>query len=56
MVRKHRVAIGIGQGDSVLEVTSDILSLENDIHDIVMHDLLVERAVWKLTDWLTIHI
>src|SRR5713226_6369083 len=56
LVHKHGVAIGIGQGERVLEVTSDVLSLESGILDISSHDLLVERAVRKLVDRLTIHI
>ena len=56
LVRKHGVTIGIGQRESVLEVPGDVLSLESGILDIAIHDLLVERAVRKLIDWLTIHI
>src|SRR6266568_3982186 len=56
LVRKHGVPIGIGQRESVLEVTGDVLPLESGILDIAIHDLLVERAVRKLIDWLTIHI
>ena len=43
--RKHRVPIGIGQGDSVLEVTSNILSLEGGILDIARLNLLIERTI-----------
>ncbi len=52
LVHEHGVAIGIGQGERVLEVTSDVLCLES----ISIHDLLVERAVRKLVDRLTIRI
>src|SRR6266566_2706760 len=45
LVRKPWDTIGAGQRDRVLEVTSDVLPLENGILDIAMHDLLVERAV-----------
>src|SRR5579863_8212350 len=53
--RQQRGTIGIAQGESVLEVTADILSLENGILDVAAHDLLVERAVGNLADRLTIH-
>src|SRR6202043_3448446 len=56
LLRKHGVPIGIGQRESVLEVPSNVLSLESGILDIAIHDLLVERAVRKLADWLTIRI
>ena len=50
MVRKQGVTIGIGQRDSVLEVTGDVLPLESGILDIAIHDLLVECAVRHLAD------
>jgi len=56
LVRKPDIPIGAGQRDGVLEVPSNVLSLENGILDIAIHNLLVERAVRKLDDWLTVHI
>ena len=54
--RQHGITISIGQGESVLEVTGDILSLERGILDIARLHLLVERTVRNLPDWLTTHI
>ena len=54
MVRKPDIPIGVRQRDRVLEVPSNVLSLENGILDIAIHDLLVEPAVRKLDDWLII--
>src|SRR5438128_2472194 len=54
--RKHRVPISIGQRESVLEITSDILSLERGILDIACLHLLVERTVWELSDILSLDI
>jgi hypothetical protein len=42
LIRKHEVTIGISQSASMLEVTSDVLSLESGILDIAIHDLLIE--------------
>ena len=56
LVRKPDILIGAGQRDGVLEVSSNVLPLENGILDIAIHDLLVERAVRKLVDRLTIHM
>ena len=50
LARKHRVPIGIGQGDSVLEVTGDVLSLEGGILYIARLNLLVERTVREFSD------
>ena len=55
LVRKPDIPIGAGQRDGVLEVTSDVLSLKNGIFDIAINDMLVERAVRKLDNLLTIH-
>ncbi len=56
LVRKPDTPIGASQRDRVLEVPSNVLSLENGILDIAIHDLLVEGAVRKLDDYLTVHI
>jgi hypothetical protein len=42
LVRKPHHPIGVGQRDSVLKITGDVLSLENGILDIAIHDLLIE--------------
>ena len=46
--RKYRVPIDITQGESVLEATSDVLTLECGILDIARLDLLVEGAIVQL--------
>src|SRR5712692_6425629 len=53
LVRKHGVPIGIGQRESVLEVTGDVLPLESGILDIARLNLLIKRTIRELSDRLS---
>src|SRR5579863_9702812 len=45
-------AVGIGDGDGIIEIAVDILTTEDDILDVMLLYLLKEGAVWDFFDIL----